>query len=76
MTILKPLSTHLVVDLYNEMTSSKDEEIIGSGKGVACISDAIRLETTIDTFHEIDPLLENELIESCLVEAACYLIIK
>ena len=63
LTTMKPLHAQWVVDFYNEMTTSKGSIIIKSGWRAAGISDAIRSGSNelppIDSFQDIDPLLEK-----------------
>ena len=64
LSILKPLQAKWIIKLYDEMTSSSGKEVILKGWGKAGITDGIKMGrskiSTLDPFHELDPLVRNE----------------
>ena len=64
LSILKPLQAKWIIKLYEEMTSSSGKEVILKGWERAGITDGIKMGSsklsTLDPFHELDPLVRNE----------------
>ena len=57
---MKPMHAKLLIDLYNEFTSAKVQEIVINGWKASGINDAVEMGSTelppLDHFAEIDPL--------------------
>ena len=58
---LKPLQDGWIIEFFNEMTDSKDSQIIGSGWNGSGIKDSIKLGTeklpSLDPFEELDAMI-------------------
>ena len=63
LTKLKPLQARWIIEFFNEMTTSKGSEIIGSGWNASGIKDAIKLGTeklpSLDPFKELDSMMNE-----------------
>ena len=63
LTKLKPLQAGWIIEFFNEMTTSKGSEIIGSGWNASGIKDAIKLGKeklpSLDPFEELDPMMNE-----------------
>ena len=63
MTKLKPLQAGWIIKFFNEMTTSKGSEIIGSGWNASEIADTIKLGTeklpSLDPFEKLDPMMNE-----------------
>ena len=63
LTKLKPLQAGWIIEFFNEMTTSKGSEIIGSGWNASGIKDAIKLGTeklpSLDPFEELDHMMNE-----------------
>ena len=60
---LKPLQDGWIIEFFNEMTDSKDSQIIGSGWNGSGIKDSIKLGTkklpSLDPFEELDVMINE-----------------
>ena len=60
---LKPLQDGWIIEFFNEMTDSKDSQIIGSGWNGSGIKDSIKLGTkklpSLDPFEELDAMINE-----------------
>ena len=63
LTKLKPLQAGWIIEFFNEMTTSKSSEIIGSGWNASGIKDANKLGTenlpSLHPFEELDPMMNE-----------------
>ena len=63
MTKLKPLQAGWIIKFFNEMTTSKGSEIIGSGWNASEIADTIKLGMeklpSLDPFEKLDPMMNE-----------------
>ena len=63
MTKLKPLQAGWIIKFFNEVTTSKGSEIIGSGWNASGVKDAIKLGTeklpSLGPFEELDPMMNE-----------------
>jgi hypothetical protein len=59
LSTLKPLHAGCVIDIYNEMTSSKGVELVKSGWRASGIQDAVSLG--LEKLPSIDPFEEESL---------------
>ena len=63
LTKLRPLQAGWIIEFFNEMTTSKGSEIIGSGWNASGIKDAIKLGKeklpSLDPFEELDPMMNE-----------------
>ena len=73
LSILKPLHTQWMTDLYNRMTTEEGNAVIKAGWGAAGIADAIEIGVanlpSLDPFNVIDPLIELTCSEHNMQEA-------
>ena len=60
---LRPLQAGWIIEFFNEMTTSKVSDIIGSGWNASGIKDGIKLGTeklpSLDPFEELDPMMNK-----------------
>ena len=63
LTKLRPLQAGWIIEFFNEMTTSKVSDIIGSGWNASGIKDGIKLGTvklpSLDLFEELDPMMNK-----------------
>ena len=63
LTKFKPLQAGWTIEFFNEMTTSKGSDTIGSGWNASGIKDAIKLGTeklpSLDSFKELGPMMNQ-----------------
>ena len=68
LTTMKPLHAHWLIELYNELTSTREKDVVIGGWKKSGSWDAIKLGSknipSIDPFAEIDLMLSDEAIQS------------